>query len=398
MATMRHLRRGAWLVAVLLVAACSKDKAVDEPAKLTVFTPQLKVKQVWSASVDDKKAQDLRLGLGLSVADDRVYAAGHKGGVTAFALQTGKVLWKAKLNAPLAGGTAVAGDIVVIGASDGRLFALNSADGHLRWTVRLNGEILAPAAISPKVIAVRTVDGKLRGLDPADGHELWSAEQQVPRLSLRGTSSPVITGDSVVCGFDDGKVMAVNGNDGAVQWEIVVTPPHGRTELERLSDIDASVAISGQDVYVVGFQGKVAMLALETGQIWWSHEASSARTLAFDGESLFVATSDGEMLAMRGRTGVELWRQPVLLHRRLSGVASMDDSVVVADFQGYVHWLDKASGAIIARTRSGKARVSNTPLVVGNLVLIDNDRGQISVYRVTPLPGRTPAAAGPAAQ
>jgi outer membrane protein assembly factor BamB len=398
MTTMRYLQRGAWLIAVLLVAACSKDKVVDEPAKLTVFTPQLRVKQVWSASVDDKKSQDLRLGLSLSVADDRVIAAGHKGGVTAFALQTGKVLWRAKLNAPLAGGTAVAGDIVLVGASDGRLFALNSADGHLRWSVRLNGEILAPAAISPKLIAIRTVDGKLRGLDPADGHELWSAEQPVPRLSLRGTSSPVISGDSVLCGFDDGKVMAVNANDGSVQWEIVVTPPHGRTELERLSDIDASVAVSGQDVYVVGFQGKVAMLALETGQIWWSHEASSARSLSFDGDTLYIATSEGEMLAMRGRTGVELWRQPVLLHRRLSGVVSMDDAVVVADFQGYVHWLDKASGAIIARARSGRTRVSNTPVVVGDLVLIDNDRGQISVYRVTPLPGRIPAAPGPAAQ
>jgi outer membrane protein assembly factor BamB len=392
MLNLQHPRRPAGalsvacgLAALLIIAACSKDKAIDQPAKLTpLASPSLRVQRIWSASVDDRKAAVLRLGLGVSVADNRVYAAGHRGDVVALDLGSGRLLWRTRIRAPLSGGTAASADLVLVGSSDGRLFAFDPANGASRWQVRLNGEVLAPAAISARLIAVRTVDGKLHGLSPADGHELWSQEQQVPRLSLRGTARPVIVGDVVLCGFDNGKVLAVSVNDGSVQWEATVTPPHGRTELERLADIDSAVGVSGQDVYAVGFHGRVAMLALDTGQVWWSHEASSYRGLTLDGDALYLSTADGEVVALKARTGAEVWRQNALLHRGLSAVAAMDDSLVTADFQGYLHWLDKASGALAARVATGKARVSSPPVVAGNTVVVINDRGRIDAFRVTP--------------
>ena len=379
------------LAALLGLAACSKDKSIDQPAKLTPLSASLRVQRIWTAAVDDKKAVALRLGLGLSVAGNRVYAAGHRGDVVAIDLTSGHVAWRARIRAPLSGGTAASGELVLVGSSDGQFFALNPADGAIRWKVRLNGEVLAPAAISERLIAVRTVDGKLHALSPADGHELWSQEQQVPRLSLRGTARPVIAGELVLCGFDNGKVLAANMNDGSVQWEATITPPHGRTELERLADIDSAVRVSGQDVYTVGFQGRVAMLALETGQIWWSHEASSYRGLTLDEDALYVATADGELVALKARTGAQIWRQKALLHRGLSAPAIMAQAVVAGDFQGYVHWLDKASGALAARVATGKVRISTAPVVVDNMVLVINDRGQISAFRVTPLAAAAPA-------
>jgi len=383
--TSRRLAAAFALAALVIIAACSKDKSIDQPAKLTpLANPSLRVQRVWGASVGDKKAVVLRLGLGVSVADGRVYAAGHGGDLVALDLGSGRVLWRVRTRAPLSGGTAVGHGLVLIGSSDGQLFAFDAANGESRWKVRLNGEVLAPAAISERLIAQRTVDGKLHALSPADGHELWSQDQSVPRLSLRGTSHPVIVGDVVLCGFDNGKVLAVNANDGSVQWEATVTPPHGRTELERLDDIDAAVTVSGQDVYAVGFQGRVAMMALDTGQIWWSHESSSYRGLTLDDDVVYVSSADGEVVALKRRTGEEIWRQNALLHRGLSAIAVMDDAVVTADFQGYVHFLDKTDGALIARVRDGKVRISNAPVVVGNTVVVINDRGQIDVYRVTP--------------
>jgi outer membrane protein assembly factor BamB len=385
---MRHLTRPIWMAALLVViAACSKDKAIDQPAKLTPVAATLRVERVWSATVDTKKSVPLRLGLGLAADDGRVYAAGHKGDVVAFAVASGHVAWRARIKAPLSGGTAVGDGMVLIGSSDGQLFALDAASGKSRWSVRVNGEVLAPATISERLIALRTVDGKLHALSPADGHELWVQQQPVPRLSLRGTARPVIAGDLVLCGFDNGRVLAVNGTDGSVQWEASIAPPHGRTELERLDDIDTAVRVSGQDVYTVGFQGKVAMLAIDTGQVWWSHDASSYRSLTLDDDTLYMATADGEIAALKTRTGAELWRQKALLHRGLTSPAAVDadNALVVADFQGYVHFLDKATGALAARVSSGKARVSTPPVVVGNMVLVVNDRGHISALRVTPL-------------
>jgi outer membrane protein assembly factor BamB len=397
----RHLQSGstlaAALVALAMIVACSKDKNVDEPAKLTPLPhPSLRVTHLWGHNMGDKKSAVLRLGQGVSITDNRVYAAGHhKGEVVALDLATGKLLWRAKTGAPLSGGTASSADLIVVGASDGEVFAFDSANGHNRWKVRLNGEVLAPPAISMRLVAVRTVDGKLHALSPEDGHELWATEQQVPRLSLRGTASPVISGELVLCGFDNGKVVAVNAADGSVQWEATVTPPHGRTELERLDDIDSPVRVSGRDVYAVGFQGKVAMLALDTGQVWWSHEDSSYRGVTLDEDTLYLADSDGIVAALKSRTGAEVWRQNVLLHRGLSPIAVMDESVVVGDFQGYLHFLDKASGALAARISAGSARISSQPLVVGDMVVVANDRGQINAYRVQPLAAATRKAAPP---
>ncbi|HYX74346.1 MAG TPA: outer membrane protein assembly factor BamB [Steroidobacteraceae bacterium] len=396
----RHLQSCLTLavafVALVMIAACSKDKNVDEPAKLTPLPhPSLRVTHLWGHNMGDKKAAVLRLGQGVSITDNRVYAAAHKGEVVALELATGHLLWHAKTGAPLSGGTSSSTELIVVGASDGEVFAFDPGNGHNRWKVRLNGEVLAPAAISTRLVAVRTVDGKLHALSPGDGHELWATEQQVPRLSLRGTASPVISGELVLCGFDNGKVVAVNAADGSVQWEATVTPPHGRTELERLDDIDSPVRVSGRDVYAVGFQGKVAMLALDTGQVWWSHEDSSYRGVALDEDTLYLADSDGIVAALKARTGAEVWRQNVLLHRGLSPIAVMDESVVVGDFQGYLHFLDKASGALVARIAAGSARISNQPLVVGDIVVVANDRGQINAYRVKPLAAATRKAASP---
>ena len=385
---MRYLRRWTTIAVLLLMAACSKDKDIDTPAVLTPFTATLKVERAWTANVPDKGAKVLRLGLGLATEGTHVYAAGYKGEVIGYDLATGHKVWETRLKkTPFSGGPAAGNDMVVVGTSEGEVIALKAADGKLLWRVRLNGEILAAPAISDRAVAVRTVDGKLRALSPKDGHELWTQEQQVPRLSLRGTSRPVIAGDLTLCGFDNGKVIAVNMNDGSLQWEATVAPPHGRTELERLVDVDSTPRVSGAEVFTVGFQGRVAMLALDTGQVWWSHETSSYRGIALDDDALYIANADGEVVALRRKTGAEIWRQKALLHRGLSAVALTDNAVVTADFQGNVHWLDKATGGLAARMPSGKVRVSNPPIVSGNMVIVINDAGHITAFRTTPIAG-----------
>jgi outer membrane protein assembly factor BamB len=389
---MGRSRRWLTVGALLILSACSKDKDVDQPTKLTDINATLRVEKVWTASVADKGAKPLRLGLGLAVDGDHVYAAGRKGEVAAFDVATGRSVWRVKTKLALSGGPGAGAGLVVVGSTFGDLIALDEAKGTTRWKVRLNGEVLSAPVVGERLIAIRTVDGKLHGISIKDGQELWTQEQQVPRLSLRGTSWPVLTGDLVLSGFDNGKVAAVNVNDGSVQWETTISPPHGKTELERLDDVDAAVRVSGSDVYAIGFQGRVAMLALDTGQIWWSHDASSFRGIGLDDESLYVSTADGEVIAMRRRTGTEIWRQKGLLHRRLSAVVEADTSVVAADYQGYVHWLDKATGALAARASAGKkVRISNSPVVVGNMVLVVNDAGRITAFRTTPIAGKRPA-------
>ena len=242
------LQRWTLLALALLIAACSKDKSIDKPAELTPFTQTLKVDHVWSASVPDKGAKVLRLGLTLALEGKHIYAAGYKGEVVAYDVATGHVDWRTHLKkTPFSGGPAAGAGLVAVGTSEGEVIALDADNGKVRWRVRLNGEILAAPAVSDHAVAVRTVDGKLRALSPKDGHELWSQEQQVPRLSLRGTSRPVIAGDFTLCGFDNGKVIAVNNMDGSVQWEATVQAPARpyRARAPRRCRLDAARTRAG---------------------------------------------------------------------------------------------------------------------------------------------------------
>jgi outer membrane protein assembly factor BamB len=371
--------------ALCLLAACSKNKSPDQPAKLAPIRSTLRVEHIWSASVADRGAKRLRLGLGLAVEGSRVFASGHRGEVAAFDLETGHRLWRTNTRLPLGGGPAVRGNLVVVGASDGHVVALNAADGKPLWTVLINGAVIAPPAISDNVVAVRSVDGRLRGLSPTDGHELWEAEQDVPSLSLRGTSSPVIVGDLIICGFDNGKVLAVNSGDGSQVWLATVSAPHGRTEIERLADVDGPVDVAGKDVYTVGYHGNVTMLALDSGQTWWAHKVSSYRGLALGEDGVvYMSAADGQIVALNSTNGAVIWRQTALAFRGLTAVAVSNDAVITADFQGYIHFLDKRTGAFVARVRDGKLRISNPPIVEGNEVVVINDGGRIRAYRMSP--------------
>ena len=371
-------------LALCLLAACSKNKSPEQPAKLGPIKSTLRVQHIWSASVGDRGAKKLRLGLGLAVDGNRVFASGHRGDVVAFDLETGHRLWRTKTRLALGGGPAVRGNLVVVGATDGHVTALNAADGKQLWTVSINGSVISAPAISDNVVAVRSVDGKLRGLSPTDGHELWETDQHEPQLSLRGTSTPVIVGDLIISGFDNGKVLAVNAGDGSQVWLSTVSAPHGRTDIQRLADVDGPVYVADKDVYAVGYHGNVTMLALDSGQTWWAHEASSYRGLAMDKDAVYMSTAEGEVVALNRANGAVIWRQPALAYRGLTAVGVGDDAVVVADFQGYLHFLDKHTGAFIARERTGRLRVSNAPIVEGDEVVVINDGGRIRAYRMSP--------------
>jgi outer membrane protein assembly factor BamB len=378
------------LLALLVLAACSKEKDIEPPAELVDIKPTLDVDKLWSVGLAGDKP-NLRLGLGVASENGIVYAAGHGGEVLAIEIASGRQVWRAKTKSPLGGATGVGQGLVVVGSTDGAVLAFDEKTGKQLWSARVSGEILAAPAVAEKAVVVRSVDGRLTGLAPADGHELWRTEEQIPRLTLRGTAAPVVAGDLALCGFDNGRVVAVNTVDGTVVWDTAVSPPRGRTELERLVDIDSPVKVSGADVFVVGFQGRAAMLALDSGQIWWSRELSSYRGLDVDDDAAYVTTDEGEVVSLRRRTGVELWRSKDLRRRGLSAPAVVGNSVVVADYKGIVHWFDKATGKLAARSSAGK-RVSEAPLVVGDVVLVIDDAGRLSAFR--PHGARTAAATG----
>jgi outer membrane protein assembly factor BamB len=164
-------------------------------------------------------------------------------------------------------------------------------------------------------------------------------------------------------------------------WDAIVNAPHGRTELERLADIDAPPRVSGDDIFVVGFQGRVAMLALDSGQIWWARDASSYRGFTMDDDNLYLTNSDSVVIAMKRSDGAVLWEQDSMKRRGLTAPALDGDALVVGDFEGYVHWLDKATGAIVARQKTDGERITNSAVHADGGVFVQTDSGKLVVFK-----------------
>ncbi|HEU4487238.1 MAG TPA: outer membrane protein assembly factor BamB [Povalibacter sp.] len=388
------LRSTILVVALIGIAACDKDKDPDPPAKLVDLVAKANVNVVWSDSLGGA-SKNLRLALRPVAADGVVYAASHDGDVVALTDSNGRRKWSVKTKLPLAAGPAAGNGVVVVGSSDGDVVVLDAATGQERWRQSVASEILARPLITPDLVVIRTVDGHLEGLSLTDGSRRWAMDEQLPRLSLRGTAPPVLAaGDRVIAGFDNGRIVAVDVRNGDVLWDTIVNAPHGRTELERLADIDSAAHVVGDDVYVVGFQGRIAMLSLDSGQIWWARDASSYRGFSMDDDNIYLTTSEGLVTAMRRTDGSVQWEQSSLRRRGLTAPTIDGDLLVVGDFQGYVHWLDKATGEVVARHKTDGDRISNAATEEGGRVYVQTDAGKLIAFKTTPKAVKSPDAAG----
>lgn len=366
----------------LTVSACGlfgDEEKELEPAELIDFEATLPIKRLWSVKIGGD-AEALRVALRPVGDGNRVYAASFDGNVGALDPETGKVVWRNKLGLELASGPGVGEGLVVVVAADGYVIALNTSDGEEQWRAYVSGESLATPLVVDENVVVQTVDNRLTALSMFDGTPRWSIQQETPTLTIRGSASPVAVGGTVVSGFDNGRLVAVDLDSGDVQWESLLSPPSGRSDLDRLADIDGDLAVVGQDVYASGYQGRVASLAAESGQVLWDRELSSFEGVTADWNNVYSTLDTGEIVALNRRNGTEIWRQNALLRREPTVPVSFRSAVVVGDLEGYVHFFSNLSGEPVARVRAGKQAIIGTPLVVADTLLVQSDDGTVSAW------------------
>jgi outer membrane protein assembly factor BamB len=388
----------ALLLAALLLAACGTfgddDDEELEPVELVDIETKIKVRRAWSTS-EGGGAEFLRVALRPASDGSRIYAASRDGNVVALDPGTGKTAWRTELDMVLSAGPGIGENLVVVGAADGYLIALDAASGDEMWRTDLEGETLAQPAIDDGIVVVLTIDNLLRGLSAFDGSERWIVEQSTPDLTMRGSASPVLIGSTVVAGFDNGRLVAVSLDSGDTQWEALLSPPQGRSDLERLSDIDGMISVVGQDVYAGGYQGSLAAIAAESGQMLWSREVSSYEGVAADWNNLYTVDDEGVVIALTRRNGDESWRQNSLLRREPTVPIAYQTTVAVGDLDGYLHFFSNFDGDPVARVRPSSKAISIEPIVIGNRLIVQSDDGKLTAYEIVQpeRPGDVPAVA-----
>lgn len=367
-----------------LVAACGGGKTViNEPAELSDIDNQtLQVEEVWSRNAG-KGAGKYLTGFQLAVDGRNVYTANRDGEVTALELETGKVVWRKDTDLRVISGPAVAEGLLVVGTRDGQVVTLSAEDGSEKWRAELSSEVLSPAAVGEGSAVVRTLDGRLVAFDLGTGDRRWSTQRSVPNLTLRGTSSPIIDNGTIYAGMDNGQVVALELDSGELRWEQLIAAPTGRSELERVVDIDASLLLVEQQLYAASAGAQLASLSLTSGRVRWKQPVASRSGISFDSDQVFVTDIEGKIWSVERLSGARAWEQEALAYRSLSPPTMYRSYVVVGDFEGYVHWLIPEDGTIFARAHPLGDAIRSAPLVVGDLLLVLSAEGEVVALRAS---------------
>jgi outer membrane protein assembly factor BamB len=380
------MRRLGLLAALLVLGGCSSwlgyaGSDVEQPTALVDFKPTAAITDIWSKDIGTGPGrQFLRLTPALHA--DTLYTVDIYGHVSALAQEGGKERWHTDLKLDVTGGVGFGDDLVLVASRKGEVVALDKNKGVVQWRAQVSSEVLAPPSVEAGVVVVQSVDGNLTGLASADGKRLWILERSEPALSLRGTSSPVILSDAVLTGYASGKIVAVNIKTGRLLWETPVAQPQGRSEIERLIDVDAPALISGRTLLAAAYQGKIVAVNLENGRLLWSREISTYSALAVDTNNVYVSDVRGSVYALDLQSGATVWKQDKLLLRRLSAPAVTGNAVAVADFEGYVHWLARDDGRFLVRTRTASAAVLVAPIADGATLYVTSQNGYLSALRL----------------
>lgn len=366
----------------------AEAKKALEPAELVKFEPTLKVSKIWSASVGKGEG---RIGLRQApvVADGRVYAAAVEGGVHALDLQTGKEVWeykpakeKKKPKLRLSGGPGVGDGLVVIGTLDGQVIALDASNGTEKWKSKVPGEVIAAPAIAQGLVFVRSNDGRTTALDAATGEQRWFNAQELPSLTVRG-NAPVVAGPGALfIGNDDGTLSALAMQDGRPLWEQTVGTPEGRTELERMADIDGAPVLEGNTLYVSSFKNETMAIEGPTGRPLWSRDHGGGGGVAVTSGNVVVTDGKGTVYGLDKTSGSAMWSQQALARRSVTGAAVQGDYAVVGDYKGYLHWLRLSDGELAARAKSGGDALLAAPVVADGIAVVQNVDGKLTAFRL----------------
>lgn len=368
-------------VGAVALAGCSK-KNVRQPAELKdIVNPAIKLQTAWTASAGNGGGKYYG-ELTLTLAPDALFAADTKGRIYAFDPAKGERIWTANTKKRLIAGPTVSGDAVLAGTMDGEVVAVKRADGAAMWSSQLASEALSPPAGDGDRVFMRTGDGKIYGLEAATGASQWTADRSEPSLTLRGLSAPVVVGNRVYVGLDNGRVLALRTSDGQVAWEQVVTAPTGRNELERITDIDAPLLADGGELYAASFGGEIACLDADTGQILWRHALKSYSGIARIDDTIVVSDDDGTLWGLDASSGTELWKNADLKYRQLSAPAVFKGYVVAGDYKGYLHWFDAKDGHLVARTRAGSDPIRVAPVAGDDLLYVLSSKGHIAAIKL----------------
>jgi outer membrane protein assembly factor BamB len=343
-----------------------------KPAELVALKPGISLKVNWQGNVGGAD----NFVFTPAVSDASVYAAGAAGQVARFDASSGKQLSRFETKTRISGGVGTDGKTLLFGTPRGEVLAFD-INGKPLWKVQLASEVLSAPRIEQDIVVVRSGDSRIVGLDLATGARKWTYQRAMPPLTVRTHAGVAPYGGAVFAGYPGGRLVALSSLNGNVGWESTVALPKGATELERVADVAGLPVMDGKQICAVAYQGRVACFDMFKGSTLWARDISSVAGLGIDGRSVYVSDDKSAVVAFDKNTGSSLWKQDKLYGRSISGPVASGPYVVVADFQGYVHYLSREDGSFVARIATDGSPVIAQPMAIAGGILIQTRNGGI---------------------
>ena len=368
----------ACAMTVLMMTACSSTK--DErrvPTPLTEFKSVLNVQQVWKASVG-KAGRYLFSPVAVG---NFVYAAGANGSVAKIDAQTGKDVWRIKIGSDLSAGVGSDGTLTAVGALKGQVYVLDE-NGKQLWKNTAPGEIISPPLVGNGFVVVRTVDGQITAFNAQTGEQKWVYRNRAVPLNLRVSAGMTFAGgQAVLAGFPGGTFAAINVLTGDTFWETPVSYPKGVTEVERINDVTGPPTLVDAQTCAVTFQGQVGCFDANSGRPLWEKAFSSTSGIAQD-ETTVVGADDWSVVnAFDATGGKQLWTNDKLKNRELSVPFLLGHAAVMGDYQGFVHFLSRDDGTLVARMPTDGTAITAAPVLAGETLVVQTHDGDIYGFR-----------------
>jgi len=336
----------AWLL--LLVACSGPAPKVFDPIEKPLY--QLPVKTLWVARVGDIGDRQYRQ-LPTVIHDGKIYIASNHGDIGVLDAKSGQVLWQARIADTILSGPEVEfkdnqAQVFYITNDNAEVVALKPRSLEVLWRAKVSSEVLQAPVIAGDKLIVQSVDGKVTALSKQDGKTIWEESREVPPLTLRGTARPIVDGDKIFTGFANGSVSALSLSNGKTLWDTSIAVARGRSDVERVVDVDGTLYQDANAVYACAMQGRIAAISKANGQIIWVRDMSAYSGIVSDGKTLYLSDSDSRIWALDINSGATLWRSDDLKGRDISPPAIFKGELVVGDGDGYVHWLSTNDGKL----------------------------------------------------
>ena len=355
------------LCTVLFLSACADDDNLDQPAELAPFYTKHYLNVNWHASTG-AGAGDQYVFLQPLILSKIAVTVSRDGVINIISLATGDFESEIELNSTISAGIGGNEDIWLFATRDAYVIAVDAKKRIELWRTRVPSEVLARPVVYKDTSVIRTIDGKILSLDLVSGKIRWQYQRAIPDLTLRGSSEPVIARDKIFAGLADGRLIAISPDSGEVIWDVALAVPAGRSEIQRLVDIDGDAELYGRVLYAASYQGRVAAIDVERGQFLWARDFSTHTGVTLDEKVLYSSDDKGHVWALDRLNGATLWKQDKLEYRKLTRPTIIGDYIAVGDFEGFVHLLSRFDGHFVARYQLGQFDDLGWELATGIIV------------------------------